>query len=410
MNRLDLLSAWFDAARAMHLDAGGLTRRRARLWRRLEPAVAATPALSRHAGSLLRDMPITDSGEMRNDISQWNSLGIPHDRALTAALDAETGGGGVISGDVIAGLSTGTSGRRGMFLASASERATQIGQSIARLLPLRTIITGARIALILRADSDLYRDVGTGRFAFLHMPLGLDAADMGGRLAAFRPTVLIAPPRELAMLAESGLGLPDTLQRIFWGGEPIAPVERAALARDLGLRPDPIYQATEGFIASSCRHGGLHLNDDSMEIELESVAGTDAFRPIVTDLMRTTQPMVRVRLDDLVRPSRTPCPCASARRTIEPVLGRVDDVWRIGETCITPETVDDHFAVRMPDHSAWRVEGSPDGVWATIVDEAHRHDMTDAITAIHPGVEATIQLAEAITGPKRRRITWRDRR
>lgn len=47
--------------------------------------------------------------------------------------------------------------------------------------------------------------------------------------------------------------------------------------------------------------------------------------PIVTDFTRTTQPIVRYRLDDVLVASEQPCPCGSATMAIARIEGRQDD-------------------------------------------------------------------------------------
>jgi|SRR5471030_1391357 len=49
------------------------------------------------------------------------------------------------------------------------------------------------------------------------------------------------------------------------------------------------------------------------------------FVPVITDFTRTTQPIVRYRLDDVLVASDQPCPCGSATRTITRIEGRQDD-------------------------------------------------------------------------------------
>lgn len=117
----------------------------------MRPVLAATPALADHAGAALREVPIVEPAAMRADPAAWNSAGIGADEAFAAARDAEAG-----------------------------------GQSIARLLPVHAPLTGARIALVLRADSALYRDAPRGRFAFLHVPLGLGGRGHAGGAASLR--------------------------------------------------------------------------------------------------------------------------------------------------------------------------------------------------------------------------------
>lgn len=389
----------------MRADAAALARRRDNLWQALRPTLANTPALTRHASAPTpAEIEPVDPAAMRGDVGAWNSMGIGQVEALAAAEEAEAGGPGVVRDGVVAGLSTGTGDARGLFLVSAAERARYVGQIVAKLLPWHAPVTGARIALVLRADSQLYRDARRGRFAFLHLPLGMAIGDMTAALDRFAPTVIVAPPRELAALARAGRPLPNSVGRLFWGSESMASVERSSITDTLGLRPDPIYQATEGFIGAACTRGMLHLNDDSLVIDLEPVAGTDAFRPIVTDLRRRVQPIVRVRLDDLVRPAI--CGCGTAARAVEPVPGRGVDMWRIPGGVMTPEQVDDHFARALPPHAQWRAGGGPERVALELVDAAHAPAMRRAAQALLPGADVQVTIVAEIGGAKRRRVTW----
>lgn len=404
--RRDILASWADTRLAMRMDVEALARRRTRLWEAMRPVLAATPALSRHAGADLRDIPIVEPAAMRADPAGWNSAGIGAEEALAAGLDAEAGGRGLVRPGIAAGLSTGTSGTRGLFLASAHERARYVGQSIARLLPAHSLLTGARIALVLRADSELYRDVGGGRFAFQHLPLGLPDKTMLDALRRFGPTVLIAPPRELAAIARCGQSPLPSLRRLFWGGEPMAAREREWIGGRIGLRPDPIYQATEGFIGAACARGRLHLNDDSMDIELEEVAGIDAFRPVVTDLRRHIQPVVRVRLDDIVQPDGGACGCGFAGRLIRPVAGRVGDIWRTTSGTMTPELVEDYIAGAVGPEASWRVRGSPGAALVELVDPRHGPALRVAVEQLLGPAAIRVDTVSGIAGPKRRRVTW----
>lgn len=406
IRRRHLLAAWADTRWAMRLDAPGLARRRARLWAAMAPTLARTPALAEYAGAPLQEVPIVAPATIRATLERWNATGITHAAAVAAAADAERGGAGVVRDGISAGFSTGTQGSRGVFLASPCERARYIGQSIARLLPIAAPVVGERIALVLRADSALYRDVGGGRFAFLHLPLGLDGAAMADALRRFRPTVLIAPPRELAALAAAAPALP-TLRRIFWGAEPIGAGERDWIAARLGCRPDPIYQATEGFIAAACRFGRLHLNDDSLEVELEPVAGVDACRPVVTDLRRHVQPIVRVRLDDLVRLEHDACPCGFAGRVIAPVGGRVQDIWWTDAGPRTPDAVDRRFEAAVGPATHWRVEGGRDIIVVETADPQVAERLRTAAQALVAGARIAVRTPpDGPPPPKRRRVTW----
>src|SRR5207344_1524259 len=48
--------------------------------------------------------------------------------------------------------------------------------------------------------------------------------------------------------------------------------------------------------------------------------------PIVTDLWRRTQPIIRYRLNDVLQLASGPCPCGNSFRVIKAIEGRCDDV------------------------------------------------------------------------------------
>jgi putative adenylate-forming enzyme len=50
------------------------------------------------------------------------------------------------------------------------------------------------------------------------------------------------------------------------------------------------------------------------------------FVPIITDFNRTTQPIIRYRLDDILTERATPCPCGSVLTALDGIEGRCDDL------------------------------------------------------------------------------------
>jgi phenylacetate-coenzyme A ligase PaaK-like adenylate-forming protein len=62
-------------------------------------------------------------------------------------------------------------------------------------------------------------------------------------------------------------------------------------------------------------------------LQLEPLPGDGGrVTPIVTDLWRTTQPIIRYRLNDVLQIDARPCRCGSAFRVIRSIDGRCDDV------------------------------------------------------------------------------------
>lgn len=410
-----ILTAWWTAkwARLTLARRGDIARRQNQLWldKTAVSVVRRTPATAHLAGHPLADFPIVTPQDIRAGFRLWNTLGLTREQAEAAALDAETGGSGEVAPGVVAGFSTGTSGERGVFLSSAEERARYIGQTLARLLPATALLGRWKVALVLRADNRLYHEVeGAGRFQFRFFGLDQDPDARAAALQTFAPDILIAPAHVLADLARRSEGgddpMPD-LKALFWGAEPMGEGEREWIADALGIRPDPIYQATEGFLAAPCPEGVLHFNEDSLVIELEAVEGTSAFRPIVTDLLRSSQPMIRVRLDDLVEPTPGRCPCGSAFRAIKPVEGRVGDLWRWPDRVVRPAQVWAALETALGPRADWRATGSPKGVQLQLDTGADRAGATAAISALVGDQPVKIASGRPRPdGPKRRRVRW----
>lgn len=90
-----------------------------------------------------------------------------------------------------------------------------------------------------------------------------------------------------------------------------------------------VSQATEGFLAATCRHGTLHLNEDLLAIQRDSLDATSErkFVPIIIDFHRESQPIIRYRLDDVLTASMEPCPCGSVLLALDSIEGRCDDLF-----------------------------------------------------------------------------------
>ncbi|HEV2471253.1 MAG TPA: hypothetical protein VGS41_01215, partial [Chthonomonadales bacterium] len=71
--------------------------------------------------------------------------------------------------------------------------------------------------------------------------------------------------------------------------------------------------------------------EDVVMIQLEPLPGGDGaqeqrFMPVVTDMWRRTQPIIRYRLNDVLQMETQPCACGSAFRVIRAIEGRCDDI------------------------------------------------------------------------------------
>ncbi len=237
------------------------------------------------------------------------------------------------------GLSTGTSGARGVFLASGSERRRWAGTMLAKLLP-GGLLARERIALLLRAGSNLYETIQGARLTFRYFDLVQPLDRLVDALGAYAPTILVGPAQALALLA--GLRMQGRThiapRRVISAAEVLDPIDRARMEQTWGIAVEQIYQATEGFLGHTCPHGVMHLNEDGLIVERAWIDRAQRrFVPIVTDLYRHTQPVIRYRLNDVLVQREAPCPCGSAHMALDRIEGREDDiVWLPSRTDDVP--------------------------------------------------------------------------
>lgn len=316
---------WFRPLRTRR----AVDRRQARLLRR---HLRFLRAHSAHFARLLEtssfhELPLMDKSVMMGRFDEINTVGAHREEALALAIanersrdfDADLGRNSV-------GLSSGTSGHRGLFVVSPRERDAWVGTVLARTLP-RGRLLGHRIALFLRADNSLYESVGSRAVSFSYFDVYADMAENIRRLIEYAPTILVAPPSVLRFLARAAdAGRLRTMpQKVYAVAEVLELADARRIATSL-QQPvlHQLYQCTEGFLAHTCARGVLHLNEDSVLFEREPLDGY-RFVPIVTDLQRRAQPIVRYRMGDVLRARSEPCPCGSALAAIERIEGREDD-------------------------------------------------------------------------------------
>lgn len=279
------------------------------------------------AGAALADYPVLDKATWLDQFEGLNDRGLRLDDCLAAAQEAERSGrfDAELAG-VAVGLSSGTSGQRGVFLTTPHERARWAGTMLARALP--GLREPARVALVLRAGGPLYESIESRRVAFEYVDLGLAPDEIAARLAAFDPSVLAAPPQVLDDLAARQAQMPTLAPTTIYSIADVLDDEVAArVEAAFGVPVGQVYQATEGFLGITCAHGTLHLNEDLMVVERQLLdAASGRFSPIITDLYRTSQAIIRYRLDDVLIPGPDACPCGSVFATVARVEGRVDDL------------------------------------------------------------------------------------
>ncbi|MBH8590486.1 F390 synthetase-related protein [Paenactinomyces guangxiensis] len=305
-----------------------------RVQKHIREVLKHSPFYREHFGSLSPDewrhFPTIDKTVMMEHFDRLNTAGIKKAEAFQLAMRAEESRDftPTIRGITI-GLSSGTSGNRGLFLVSEKERYRWAGTMLAKLLP-GSLLDRHHIAFFLRANSNLYTSVERGRIQFRFFDLLRPVKEHIEQLNSFQPTILVGPPSMLRFLAEQQQlqQLNIHPQKVISVAEVLDPLDEAVISRAFQQTVHQVYQCTEGFLAVTCPYGTLHINEDIVVIQKEMLdPDTGKFSPIITDFSRWTQPILRYRLNDILTERKTPCPCGSVFLAIEQIEGRCDDLF-----------------------------------------------------------------------------------
>ncbi len=296
-----------------------------KLQRFRQRVLTKSPWFRRYLSLPFEQWPLMDKALMMQHFDEMNTAGLCRDTLLACALQSEQSRDFKPKvGKFSVGLSSGTSGRRGLFVVSPQEQQIWAGGILAKALP-DGLLAGERVALFLRADNNLYHSVNNRWLSLDFYDLLAPFAQQIRRLEQRAPTLIVAPAQVLRALALSVLAgeLRLNVKQVISVAEVLEPQDSALLNQVFGNVAE-IYQATEGFLAATCRHGTLHLNEEFIHVEPQWL-DTQRFIPVITDFTRSTQPIVRYRLDDILVAQKTPCPCGSAAHAIERIEGRQDD-------------------------------------------------------------------------------------
>ena len=294
----------------------------------------------------LSDFPIMDKPSYQDNFAGLNTLGISYANAYDLAQKAAIDGRSASIEGITIGMSTGTSGNRGLFLVSPRERLKWLGTVLAKAVP-DVILRPQRIALMLAANSDLYKTVRQSphyQFRFFDLFKGVDSHL--SELENYTPTILIGTAQALTLLAQARkLGnITFNPRKIISGGEVLDPQDQRIIEDAFGLSIDQIYQCTEGFFGMTCPHGSIHLTEDCVLFEKEWVDQENGkFVPLITDFSRDTQAMVRYRMNDILTELPDPCPCGSPLTAISRIEGRCDDCF------VIPNSIGADMTTVLPD-------------------------------------------------------------
>jgi len=283
-------------------------------------------------------LPTIDKNMMMEHFDELNTIGIQKKFAMNMAIQAErTRDFSPMLKGISIGLSSGTSGNRGLFLVSKQEQAMWVGAVLAHVVP-SPLRSRHKIAFFLRANNNLYEGTKSNRLSFSFFDLAKPFSEHRESLQELQPTILVAPASALRHVSEwQQKGIVDiSPQKIIAVAEVLEDIDKAYIESVFNQRVHQVYQCTEGFLASTCEHGTLHINEHIIRIEKEYLDEENGvFVPIITDFTRTSQPIIRYRLNDILVERKHPtnrtksyeCPCGSVFTALERIDGRCDDMF-----------------------------------------------------------------------------------
>ncbi|ELZ9928119.1 F390 synthetase-related protein [Cronobacter malonaticus] len=421
MNKLAMLWHYFRVKRLRFQNRAALERyQQKQLGRFTARVLSKSPWFRRYRTLPFGEWQIMDKALMMAHFDEMNTGGLKAADVMACALKSENDRNFTPTvGRYSVGLSSGTSGRRGIFAVSPQEQALWAGAMLAKMLP-DGLFAGERVALFLRADNNLYQSVNHRWLSLGFYDLFAPFDALLTRLEAESPSIIVAPAqvlRALALAVQAG-ELKIAPKKVISVAEVLDAQDRALLEN---VFPDvgEVYQATEGFLAATCAHGVLHLNEAFIHVEKEWLDAR-RFVPVITDFTRTTQPIVRYRLDDVLTVRETPCACGDPSQALAHIEGRQDDQLllpdgRSGERVIFGDLCNRALARVLPFTADYRLiqHGAQSLTLIVEADDAQRAQAQAALMALfqQQGVACDVlcwtllaQIPQAPAGAKRRRI------
>lgn len=278
---------------------------------------------------------------------------------------------------------SGTSGRKGLFLFDDREWATVLA-GFARTYHWAGVPVGLTHRRKLAAIASTTPWHMSSRLSatlpgWLIPAIRLDATEslssIVERLNRFQPELLVAYPSIFAALVEEHRrGHLDIHPLTMMAGSEV-------LADDLRHRIEEVwggnlfnaYGVTEGgLLAAECvEHTGMHLCEDAAVVEVVDEQdrpvppGELGSKILVTVLFGRTQPLIRYEVSDMVRLSPEPCPCGRPYALVTEIEGRLEEVLHFparagGSVAIHPNVF--HHVLEPVPVAGWQVAQRPDGL------------------------------------------------
>lgn len=297
---------------------------------------------------------------------------------------------------------SGTTGRRGVFLSDRTEW-THILASYARANDWAGVPAGIRHRLrvaVVSSRNPAHQSsiVGATLASPLVPTLRLDASDPLERtttaLTTFQPDSLVGYASILRALADEQLAgrLAVTPRAVMSASEVLTDETRARIRAAFGVEPFNVYAATEtAGIASDCEYHRLHRYEDLVIAEIvdeenrPAAPGEFGAKLLVTVLFSRTQPLIRYELTDRVRASADLCLDGRPFMLFDAIEGREEDLLHLEGIAIHPNVF--HNILEPVPVAAWQVVEEPDGIRVLLAGPTADVVDSDVATGVRAALE-----------------------
>ena len=278
-------------------------------------------------------LPILNKKIMMDNLSEYNTLHLNKDELIEFALNVEkTRNFSIRFNGINIGMSSGTSGNKGIVITTKKEENYTKAMYVSRLI----FPKGEKLncAFILRVNTPAFKYNKAGnRLTYINQLQSMEKIIQ--QLETLNPNVISAPPSMLKLLANELLKnrLKIRPKLLYSYAEILYPDIKEYLEKSFQCQIHEVYQGSEGCYALTCSHGNLHINEDMVFFELFNAKGlptkegNPCYKLLVTDLHKKSQPIIRYELNDIITLSRKKCNCGSNFRVIEHIQGRADDMF-----------------------------------------------------------------------------------
>jgi putative adenylate-forming enzyme len=270
---------------------------------------------------------------MMENFNDINTCGLDLEEVKEFAVQKELAKDytGYFKDEFVVGLSSGTSGNKGIYVTP---------KSLTQRLPFVFLARGGiplsmlpfNILFLLRVFSQGFADIKAPLINLTYKSTMTDSNELIELINREKINIIMAPPSMLRILMMHADDIKVKIKLVVSYAEVLEEDDKKKISKVFGTKVHEIYQASEGQIGSTCKCGNLHINEDLVFVELYDENDKPVITPsvvarkmIITNLVNQAQPLIRYEMNDVIVLGEK-CPCGSSFRVISRVIGRNDDV------------------------------------------------------------------------------------